>query len=68
MAVRQVGLGRELEIILSASDFDTDEAGAYGTINRALEPDEIGRYVEKLAKRIATFHQRSQADRIRIHR
>ena len=52
---RQAGLGRALEIILSARDFDADEAEAYGTINRALDPDEIGPYVEKLAKRIATF-------------
>lgn len=52
---RQVGLGRALEIILSARDFDADEAEAYGTINKALEPDEIGPYVEELAKRIAKF-------------
>ena len=52
---RQVGLGRALEIILSARDFDADEAEAYGTINKALEPDEIGPYVDALAKRIATF-------------
>ena len=52
---RQVGLGRAMEIILSARDFDADEAEAYGTINKALEPDEIGPYVEKLANRIAKF-------------
>jgi len=52
---RQVGLGRALEIILSARDFDADEAEAYGTVNKVLEPDEIGEYVEKLAKRIAQF-------------
>ena len=52
---RQVGLGRALEIILSGRDFDADEAEAYGTINKALEPDEIGEYVDTLAKRIAKF-------------
>jgi len=52
---RQVGLGRALEIILSARDFDADEAQAYGTINKALEPDEIGEYVDNLANRIAQF-------------
>lgn len=52
---RQVGLGRALEIILSARDFDADEAEAYGTINKALEPDEIGKYVDTLAKRISKF-------------
>ncbi|MFG0286610.1 MAG: enoyl-CoA hydratase/isomerase family protein [Rhodopirellula sp. JB044] len=52
---RQVGLGRALEIILSARDFDADEAQAYGTINKALEPDEIGPYVDELSNRIAKF-------------
>ena len=52
---RQVGLGRALEIILSARDFDADEAEAYGTINKALDPDQIGPYVDELAKRIAKF-------------
>lgn len=52
---RQVGLGRALEIILSARDFDADEAFAYGTINKALDADEIGPYVDALASRIAHF-------------
>lgn len=50
---RQAGLGRALEIILSAQDFDADQAEAYGTINKALDPDQIGPHVEALAKRIA---------------
>ena len=52
---RQVGLGRALEIILSARDFDADEAEAYGTINKALDADKIGPYVDELANRIAQF-------------
>ena len=52
---RQVGLGRALEIVLSARDFTADEAESYGTINRAFEADEIGPYVNELANRIATF-------------
>ncbi|WP_109356094.1 enoyl-CoA hydratase/isomerase family protein [Sphingorhabdus sp. EL138] len=52
---RQTGLGRALEIILGAKDFDADQAEAYGTINKALDPDEIGPYVEALAKRIALW-------------
>lgn len=52
---RQTGLGRALEIILSARDFDADEAEAMGTINKALDPDEIGPYVDELAARIARF-------------
>ena len=52
---RQTSLGRALEIILSARDFDADEAEAIGTINKALEPNEIGEYVDTLAKRISRF-------------
>lgn len=52
---RQTGLGRALEIILGARDFDADQAEAFGTINRALDADEIGPYVETLAKRIALW-------------
>lgn len=52
---RQTGLGRALEIILSARDFDADEAEAMGTINKALNADEIDEYVNTLAQRIAKF-------------
>ena len=52
---RQVGLGRALEIILSARDYDAEEAEALGTINKAFEPGEIGPYVDALAQRIAKF-------------
>ena len=52
---RQTGLGRALEIILGAKDFDADQAEAYGTINRALDPEEIGPFVEALANRIALW-------------
>ena len=52
---RQTGLGRALEIILSARDFDADEAEMMGTINRVLNADEIDEYVDTLAKRIAKF-------------
>ena len=52
---RQTGLGRALEIILSARDFDADEAEAMGTVNKALDADEIGAYVDALAQRIAQF-------------
>ena len=52
---RQTGLGRALEIILSAQDYDADDAERFGTINKALDPDEIGPYIETLAKRIAQF-------------
>lgn len=52
---RQTGLGRALEIILSAQDYDAEDAERFGTINKALDPDEIGPFVDSLAKRIAQF-------------
>ena len=52
---RQVGLGRALEIVLGARDFDADEAERVGTVNRALDVDEIGPFVEDLANRIALW-------------
>lgn len=52
---RQVGLGRALEIVLGARDFDADEAATFGTVNRALDADEIGPFVDALAKRIALW-------------
>lgn len=56
---RQVGLGRALEIVLSARDFDADEAERMGTINRAFDPKEIGPYVKELAERIALWPSES---------
>jgi len=56
---RQVGLGRALEIVLGARDFDADEAEAYGTVNRALDADEIGKFVEDLANRIVLWPSES---------
>ncbi len=52
---RQAGLGRALEVVLSARDFDADEAEAYGIINKALDANEIGSYVDALANRISCF-------------
>lgn len=52
---RQVGLGKALEIILSAKDFNGEEAYKLGTINKCIEKDKINLYVSDLAHRIAKF-------------
>ena len=52
---RLMGRGRALEVLLGCEDFDADLAERYGYINRALDADEIGPFVEKLAYRIASF-------------
>ena len=52
---RLVGRARALEIILGGDDLDAETAERWGLLNRALEADEIGSFVEQLARRIASF-------------
>ncbi len=59
---RLVGRGRALEVVLGCEDIPAELAERYGYINRALPPDELGPFVERLAYRIASF----PADAIRL--
>jgi enoyl-CoA hydratase/carnithine racemase len=52
---RLVGRGRALEVLLGCNDFSAEQAELYGYINRALSADELTPFVEKLARRIASF-------------
>src|SRR5205807_3138381 len=52
---RLMGRGRALEVVLGCGDFAADVAERYGYVNRALPPDELGPFVEQLARRIASF-------------
>ena len=52
---RLVGRSRALEIVLGCADFPADLAERYGYVNRALPPEELGPFVERLAQRIASF-------------
>lgn len=52
---RLVGRSRALEIALGGDDFPADVAERYGYVNRALPPDELGAFVDRLARRIASF-------------
>ena len=52
---RLMGRGRALEVLLSAKDYDAEEAERYGWINRALPAAELGDFVMSLALRIASF-------------
>jgi enoyl-CoA hydratase/carnithine racemase len=52
---RLVGRGRALEIILGGNDIDADTAERWGYLNRAFAPGEIGPFVDRLARRIASF-------------
>ena len=52
---RLLGRGRALEVVLGCDDFDAETAERYGWVNRALPADEIGPFVDRLARRIASF-------------
>lgn len=52
---RLVGRARALEIVLGCEDFDAELAERYGYVNRALPADELGPFVDRLARRIAAF-------------
>lgn len=51
--VQTMGRARALEVILGHQDFGADLAERYGWVNRALDPDEGWRFVNRLARRIA---------------
>jgi enoyl-CoA hydratase/carnithine racemase len=50
---RLVGRGRALEVILGGMDVDAATAQAWGYVDRALPPEQLRRFVDKLAARIA---------------
>ena len=52
---RLIGRGRALEVLLGCNDVSAELAERYGYINRALPADELTPFVEKLARRIASF-------------
>ncbi len=52
---RLMGRSRALEVILGCEDIPADLAERYGYVNRALPPEELGPFVERLAYRIASF-------------
>jgi len=54
---RLMGRGRALEVILGGDDLDAETAARWGYLNRIFEADEIGPFVEQLARRIASFPQ-----------
>ncbi|WP_043288357.1 enoyl-CoA hydratase/isomerase family protein [Paraburkholderia oxyphila] len=53
--VQLMGRGRAFEAALSGLDYDADTAERYGWINRALPDTEIRDFVDRLARRIASF-------------
>lgn len=59
---RLAGRSRALEIILGSDDFDAVTAERYGWVNRALPPEELWPFVDRLARRIASFPPEAVAE------
>jgi enoyl-CoA hydratase/carnithine racemase len=52
---RLIGRGRALEMILAGEDLDAQTAERWGLLNRVFAADEIEPFVDRLARRIASF-------------
>ncbi len=52
---RLINRSRALEVILGCDDIDASTAERWGWVNRAIDPAELGPFVDRLARRIAGF-------------
>ena len=52
---RLMGRSRALEVVLSCDDVDAETAEAWGWVNRSLPATELWPFVNRLARRIASF-------------
>jgi len=59
---RLIGRGRALEVLLTGEDIDGDLAERYGYVNRSLPDAELDQFVDRMARRIATFDKQAIAD------
>ena len=53
------GRAKALEIVLSADEYSADLGVQYGFVNRSLPDTELDEFVDKFARRIASFPKRS---------
>jgi enoyl-CoA hydratase/carnithine racemase len=58
---RLIGRRRAMEVIVGAEDFDADTAAAYGWINRSIPDAELDSFVDRFAKRVASFEKEAVA-------
>jgi enoyl-CoA hydratase/carnithine racemase len=63
---RLIGRGRALEVLLGADDIDGDVAELYGYVNRSMPDTELNDFVDRLAKRIASFDKQAIAETKRL--
>jgi enoyl-CoA hydratase/carnithine racemase len=61
-----IGRNRALEVLLSSEDLRSDQAEAYGYVNRALPDADLDAFVEALATRIAGFDKWAIANTKRL--
>src|SRR6516164_2051045 len=59
---RLIGRGRALEVLPGADDVNGELAELYGYVNRSLPDAELEGFVDRLAKRIASFDKQALAD------
>jgi enoyl-CoA hydratase/carnithine racemase len=59
---RLIGRGRALEVLLGADDINGGLAELYGYVNRSLPDAELENFVDRLARRIASFDKQAIAD------
>src|SRR5271154_2590826 len=50
-----IGAARALEVIASSDDYDAATAELYGWVNRALPDDQLDDFVDRFARRLASF-------------
>jgi enoyl-CoA hydratase/carnithine racemase len=56
-----VGRARALEVIAGSDDYDGAAAELYGWVNRALPDDQLDEFVDRYARRLASFDAHSLA-------
>lgn len=61
-----IGRARALEVLLGSDDIRADLAEAYGYVNRSLPDAELDRFVDALARRIASFDKWAIANTKRL--
>jgi enoyl-CoA hydratase/carnithine racemase len=55
-----------LEIIASSEDYDADTAERHGWINRAIPDAELDDFVDRFARRIASFEKKALTEAKRL--
>ena len=61
-----VGRARALEIVAGSEDYDADTAERYGWINRAIPDAELDDFVDRFARRIASFEKKALIEAKRL--